>query len=328
MKIGDLKEKYRIPDAWRDLGLTGEPGKICRCPFPGDHKHGDANPSFSVYDEGRRAKDFATGDDYDVIDFLQKARNCNLVEALRYVEDRLRVRQHQPPPPAPATKTALKLPPLRSGTKDELRELADRRGFAVESLQYAEHRGWLKFTRLWGYPAWCITDVRQALFEFRRLDGNKWPAFGRLPERKSHCLGTGKNWPMGTIESERYEKVVMVEGAPDFLAAIHFLLAEGKELTIAPVAILGASNQKLSPEALGVFQNKVICLYPHVDESGRCAARAWARQLIDAGAARVTAFDLSGLVLADGSQGKDLADVCRICPDCLEKQRKFTEVMP
>jgi hypothetical protein len=58
--------------------------------------------------------------------------------------------------------------------------------------------------------------------------------------------------------------------------------------------------------------------------------RAWARQLKDAGAARVTAFDISGLVLADGSEGKDLADVLKIHPDCFDSEagRKFVEVMP
>jgi hypothetical protein len=47
-----------------------------------------------------------------------------------------------------------------------------------------------------------------------------------------------------------------------------------------------------------------------------------------AGAARVTAYDLSGLVLVDGTAGKDLADVCRISADCLERERKFVEVLP
>ena len=94
------------------------------------------------------------------------------------------------------------------------------------------------------------------------------------------------------------------------------------------VCVLGASNHTLAPEALAQFKGKAICLYPHIDDTGRTAAQVWARQLKAAGAARVTAFDFSGLVLVDGTTGKDLSDVCRINADCLERERKFAEVLP
>jgi len=32
-------------------------------------------------------------------------------------------------------------------------------------------------------------------------------------------------------------------------------------------------------------------------------------------------------VLTDGTAGKDLADMCRISADCLEAERKFSEVL-
>jgi hypothetical protein len=54
----------------------------------------------------------------------------------------------------------------------------------------------------------------------------------------------------------------------------------------------------------------------------------WAQALRAAGAARVTAFDLSGLVMLDGTQGKDLADVCRVNADCFEREQKLNEVLP
>lgn len=119
----------------------------------------------------------------------------------------------------------------------------------------------------------------------------------------------------------------MVHGAPDFLAVFHFLLIEGKKKTIAPVAILGAANHALSPEALTKFAGKSVCLCPHAD-AGQKAARAWALALREASAARATAFDLSDLVLVDGTVGKDLADVCRVNADCFERERKLGEVLP
>lgn len=327
MELTSLKDCYRIDRAWRDLGLEGEPGRNCRSPHHSEHKHGDANPSFSVFDEGRRWKNFATGEGGDVIDFVAKTLGCTIAEAIRWIEARLGVTRPERRPDA-VRKPGPKLPLLRSGTPEEHRELVERRGFNPEALRLAEKRGFLWFTTLWGHAAWCVTDQRRQLHEFRRVDGQKWPAYGRLPERKCHCMGAGKRWPIGTLESEPFTKIAIVEGAPDFLAAFHFLLLENKQDTVGPVGILGASNHALAPEALAQFKGKHVCLYPHVDGAGQKAARAWARQLKEAGASRVTAFDLSGVVLVDGSAGKDLADVCRISADCLEREPKFAEVLP
>lgn len=115
-----------------------------------------------------------------------------------------------------------------------------------------------------------------------------------------------------------FPKVAFVEGAPDLLAAFHFLIAEGKELSVAPVAALGASNHVLDPEALRYFSGKVVRIFPHLDKAGYTACKAWAKALKDAGAARVEAFDLSGLDRSDGVSGKDLADLVLIHPECFE----------
>ena len=324
MELSDLKQRYTIGDAWRDLNLPGAPAKTCRSPL-----REDRNPSFSVFDDGRRFHDFGSGERGDVFDLVAKVRGCDTAAAIKFIEERLGI-------PRPERKTTPlqtagpKLPPLRRGTDAELRELSERRGFSIEGLRQAERRGFLHFGAQWGHAAWCLTDRRRELHESRRLDGEKWPAYGRLAARKCHCVGTGKAWPIGTVESERFPKVVVVEGAPDFLAAIHFILLENKAETVAPVGILGASNHRLAPEALAKFKGKRVCLFPHVDDAGRKAVREWARQFKEAGAARVTAFDLSGLVMADGTEGKDLAELLKIHPDCFhaEAGRKFWEVMP
>ena len=65
-EVSELKELYRITDAWRDLDLPGQPGKTCRSPFPSEHRHGDRHPSFSVYEEDMKFKNFATGETGDV----------------------------------------------------------------------------------------------------------------------------------------------------------------------------------------------------------------------------------------------------------------------
>jgi hypothetical protein len=324
MDLNELKDRYRIPQAWRDLGLPGLPSASCPSPL-----RKDRNPSFSVFGEGRRFHDFATGDRGDVLDLVASVRGWNIGEAIRYVQERLGVITQAPASPL-LPNSRPNIPTLRSGTEAELRTLAEQRNFSPETLRLAQQRGFLRFCELWGLGAWCLTDSRLELHEFRRIDGAKWPAYGRLPERKCHCLGVGKAWPIGTMESVPFPRVAVVEGAPDFLAALHFIVAENKLDTVAPVGILGASNHRLAPEALALFRGKHVCLYPHVDDAGGKAVFAWARQFKDAGAARVSAFSLSGLVKEDGSGGKDLADLLKIHPDCFEaaEARKFREVMP
>jgi DNA primase len=150
--------------------LPGEPSKICRSPFHGEHKHGDANPSFSVFDEGRRWKNFATGEGGDVIDFVAKILGCSIADAIRWIQDRLGITRPERKSGEPKS-PCLKIPPLHRGTESELHELVERRGFNADALRLAEQRGFLHFTTLWSHAAWCITDARRALFEFRRLAG-------------------------------------------------------------------------------------------------------------------------------------------------------------
>lgn len=320
MELNELKARYTIRDAWCDLNLPGSPGKCVPSPF-----REDRSPSFSVWAEGTKAKDFATGESFDVFDFVAKARGCDVAGAIAFVREHLGVPREWKPE---LKRSVPKIPRLRPSTDTELNMLSQRRGFSAASLIAAQERGFLFFSEMWGHAAWCLTDSRRELFEFRCVDGDKWPAYGRLPARKAHCTGAGKSWPLGVMESLTFPNIAMVEGAPDFLAAIHFLLLEDKLSIVAPVGILGAANHRLAPEALAKFKDKTVWLYPHVDEAGRKAVREWARQLKDAGAARVTAFDLSGLMMVDGTEGKDLADVCRISADCFEQNRKFAEVMP
>ena len=326
IELPEMKRRYLIGHAWADLGLPGQPGKSVCSPF-----REDRSASFSIFpakEGGERFNDFSTSESGDVFDFVARARGCSLADAIAFVRKRLGVAREplRLPPLRPLVPP--KLPPLRAGTEAELRQLAERRGFAVEALTLAQERGFLFFCDLWGHAAWCITDQRRQLHEFRRVSGEKWSAYGRLPARKCHCIGQGKDWPIGTLESAAFGKIAWVEGAPDLLAAFHFLRAERKTETVAPVGILGASNRALASEALAKFKGKAVCLFPHGDEAGRKAAREWARHLKNAGASRVTAFDLSGLVKVDGTEGKDLADVALLSAESFERDAKWQEVMP
>lgn len=322
--LTELKARYSIPQAWRDLGLDGEPAKICRSPFPGEHKHGDAHPSFSVFAEGARWKDHATGAGGDLFDLVAKVRGTDVPGAIAWVRERLGVER-----PNNSRSGSTPWPELRLGTPEERGRLARLRDLAPEAVQLATERGFLFFGTMWRQPFWAITDQRRKLVEFRRLDGQPWPAFGRLAERKSHCLGSGKDWPIGTLESAAAPAIAWVEGAPDLLAFWHWAYVEAKSATVAPVAMLGAANHRVAADALARFHGKRVVLYPHADSAGQAAAKAWARQLRAVGA-KVHAFDLSGIVKDDGTPGKDLNDLCSMSADCLEDPAnvRFQEVLP
>lgn len=77
-----LKEVYLIHDAWEDLGLPGEPSESCRSPF-----RDDLNPSFSVFDAGRKWKDYGTDESGDVFDFVQKAKGFDTFDTLLWIKE-------------------------------------------------------------------------------------------------------------------------------------------------------------------------------------------------------------------------------------------------
>jgi hypothetical protein len=76
--LATAKQKLRIPQLWALLNLPGTPAKSCRCPWRDDIK-----PSFSIFAEGLRWRDFAADEGGDAIDFLAKARGLSISDAIR-----------------------------------------------------------------------------------------------------------------------------------------------------------------------------------------------------------------------------------------------------
>jgi CHC2-type zinc finger protein len=72
LTLAEAKERVKIPQLWHLFGFPGEPKKQCRCPF-----HEDGNPSFSVYDDGRKWKCHAGCGEGSAIDFIAKAKNLS-----------------------------------------------------------------------------------------------------------------------------------------------------------------------------------------------------------------------------------------------------------
>ncbi len=327
LSIEGIKARLFIPDVWRMMELAGTPGKSCASPFRADKK-----PSFSVFDDGRRFRDHATGDGGTVIDFIQLALGDGLEGALKWARERCGGAVPVPPPPPRRAETAAaksggarpnQPPKLRRAKPGELETLSALRGYTVETLAEAQASGLLAFASVWGRVAWMVCDPGGRIAEGRRLDGLPWEAFGPMPERKCHAWGGQKDWPVNLDAAAQRPKLALVEGGPDALAALEIIQREGVAEAVGVVAVLGAANTRLAGEALAHFKGKVVRLFPHTDEAGRKGAREWARALVEAGASKVDAFDLSGLVRADGQPGKDLCDLLNIAPKCKAGALKF-----
>jgi hypothetical protein len=324
-EIEAAKERLRIPELWRILRLEGEPGKICRSPF-----HEDRKPSFSVYDGGLRAKDFATGENFDGISFLAKVRGLSNGEATRaFLEiangsaitiDYTPIVRQQPTDKAQRPNVS----GLRKATRAELQRIADSRKIDVRAVDLAQDLGTLRVGEVCRYESWVLLDESGLCAEGRRLNRKPYPALAiagkiKLSERKAHTLrGSRKDWPVGILPAKEYrqsvEAFLLVEGGPDYLAALHFTLRQ-KRRGVLPVAMLGRGQglRGLHPESLEHFRGRRVRIVPHDDPDGGSylSAARWAKQLRAVGAA-VDYFNLKGLLTANGKAVKDLNDCCEL----------------
>jgi CHC2-type zinc finger protein len=321
-QVAAVNDIVDVISSYFPLRRTGASFKAL-CPF-----HEEKNPSFIVSPSRQRFHCFGCGADGDVFSFVMEYEHVDFRCALRKLAAR--------PGTAAANTTrapAITRPQARQchyvgqlqpmtldfleiGGKDDLKRLAALRGLAVEALQMASAAGVLRFATLRGFRAWIVTDQTRYVAEARRLDGQPWE---HISGAKSWTLPGGsegrKCWPLGIFEAQRCRAIALVEGAPDFLAAFHWIWIEARA-DVAPIAILGASLS-IHPVALPLFRGKRVRIFPHMDAArfnGFDAARRWEAQLQSVGAI-VDCFDCSGLIRNDGHAVSDLNDLCFAGPE-------------
>ena len=178
------KEQLSIPALWQLLNLPGRPSKSCRSPF-----REDRNPSFSIYDEGRKWKDHATGEGGDAVDFLAKAGNLSNQDACRELIDLAGVS------PFPNERTSLGIffrshsgvkeekaqkrsgwPAFERPKAEEMEAIAELRSLSVEGVSLAAHRGLLFCADTPEGRAWVTTDSQRINAQARLLSGIPWAA--------------------------------------------------------------------------------------------------------------------------------------------------------
>ena len=323
----EAKAALLIPDLWRRLNVPGELRRTGAAGWLGSVPwREDRHPSLSVSADGQLWIDRARGDEGgDAIGFLARFCDLDRKQAFRRFLEMVDLgtitsRLTSVPPftsPTPKQRANPNLPPSREGTTKEFRTLAALRGLSPEGVEQAGKRGLCRYSILRGTPVWIVTDSTRTNAQARRLDGQPWP---HLNGAKAWTLpGARAGWPLGASAIESFPAVVLTEGGPDLLAACHFIYCEGREESVAPVAMLGAS-MRLPEDALPLFAGKRVRLYPHMDPAGQEAAARWNAQLTIAGA-NVDLFHFDGLLRLDGQPVTDLNDLALLNADCFDAER-------
>jgi hypothetical protein len=296
-KCQSLKSKCPMPMLLAKLGLAAYAKRSCPSPLRPDH-----NPSWGIIQRegGWYFKDHGNDDSGDEVTFIARLKGWDEQRDFKRIVDfygetanktgpaeQLTVACPQPPASPPD------LTGYSAGTEEQLLKLSSLRSISVEALQLASERGFLIFGRCFNCEVFGLKDSSGALAEVRRLDGRQFPAFGSLPEHKSHTLkGSTKSWPLGLLESTTAPSIVLVEGLPDFLAAFDFMLREQKIDEVAPVSMLSATVS-IEDTALAHFHNKRVRMFPHNDSAGINAAANWTQQLTGIASA-IDYFNFSG----------------------------------
>lgn len=319
-------DKFSISDVWQLLGLPGEPperDKSVRSPF-----RDEKNPSFSIFAKGKRWKDHGTGEHGNAIDFLAKARGLSNGDACRELIRLAGTGIHANggivvstnAPRAEKKRVMASLPQSLKWDRDMAQRIADSRKLHIAAVEFSFlWLGTLSFRHFCNVECWVLGDRSRRCFEARRIDGEKFPASSNLPERKSHTFGgSDKNWPVGILPPgfedewlrENADKIFLVEGGPDYLAACQ-IIAESPATNfdnVLPVTMLGASNN-IADDALVHFSERKTTIVAHGDDEGCNAAERWKEQIIGAGGAAQVFYltqDLCDAVAA-GATYSDIA---------------------
>lgn len=303
--LDELAERYTIEAAWRDLNLAGEPSRVCKSPF-----RQDRNPSFSIFDNGRRWRDFASDEAGRVFDFVAKALACDFAEAVRWIEQRLGIDPAHGVTPARAVPSAkpdvaavkAEAVPEYRMNKDELAQavamatrLADDGALCA---RVAGARGWSSETvrKLAQEPCLGWNDEHAALaFLFdsgvklrrREPDGERriWWHIGKPSLWRACALRGIQN------QADNPHTVIVAEGETDAITALDDGCEEDGKTHV--VALPSAST--FAAGWLPLFAGRRVILALDDDKAGHAATARVARML-DGTAASVRTLNFQKLM--------------------------------
>lgn len=274
-------EEYR--GEWLVGGVGGEAGSSMRVRLDGD------NAGLWL--------DFASTDKGNIIKLWQAVKGIDHKAAMVEIRDFLGIPQEEDKAAKSATWKHVQLE-MGTGTIHDLTELANLRKLpSTAGLELAVQRQHLFFGPVSDGPkggpyinhhCWIITDSARKSAQARRLDGQPFSD----GQKSKTISGTTGKWPIGVADCALPE-IALTEGGPDFLAAYTAVAMLGLSDRIQPACILG-SGQVIHSEAMPLFRNKTVWLFPHSDNnySGLQGAIRWESALKKFNAV-VVPFDFS-----------------------------------
>lgn len=335
----EIKRRITIPILAEKLFPGWKPDKSCLSPFRAEKR-----PSFSVYENGQRWKDYGSDKGGDVFDFYQEATGCDNKEAFRALKEILEGGSFTGTVTAqaianPKEEKEQYHPSLSKPTDADLTAIYHLRSIWTPVLQIAVDRGllWVSTLKCFNraketteyHRAFVVTDRTRKAYNARRMDGEAWD---HLPSKPKAWLlyGSNGNWPIGIREAEPFPAIALCEGAPDFLAAFGHAYASSVQQLVAPVCLSGASSH-IPSEAIPFFRGKRVRIFVQDDRAGEEAWERWAGQLYEI-ASRVDGFSFGGLTSTkdetdetEGSPVTDLNELLTVSYDCWEKNRELIE---
>ena len=329
--LEQAKNAVNIFDLWRHFQYAGDPErqkKVCS-PF-----RPDRHPTLTISRDGQLWNDFGSDAGGDVFAFVMQATGLSASDAAKWLIEfagtgRSNItpitRIASPPSPPAGQRQKPVLPVIQRGDHKRLQALASFRKLSVGGLQLADKRGLLHFALLKNLSAWLVTDSERVNCQARRMDGGLWQHLSE-PAKAWTLPGCWATWPIGINEAQPFPMIALVEGAPDLLAAHHFIYAEERERDVAAVCITGAS-MRIHESALPLFTGKRVRIYPHLDDAGQKAAERWTAQLESVNAV-VDCYDLSGIPTVTGGRVGDLNDLSSLDADTFESDRELWSVLP
>jgi hypothetical protein len=208
-----------------------------------------------------------------VIDFYALCAHCPARQAAEACYELAFHRPMTEPEPDPGRK--IRWPTdLHELTNAECRELEKLRGIYCGAFDLATKLGLLKIGTVWGQRSWIVQDISGRVAEARRMDGQPFDGV-----HKSKALtGSVKNGlPLGCLTNSnllnQVHRLVLVEGAPDLMAAFAILL--DYPVAVRPMCMLGAMTNITA----GDFRGDQVLIIPHTDDEGNEASDRWAEQI-------------------------------------------------
>jgi hypothetical protein len=284
-RIKALRLKCGIGWVWEYLSLPGKAGKCVFSPFREEKK----KESFNVYrdkDGVERWFDQALRRGGDVVDFWAEAKGIGVPEAIRQMEAIVGLGFAQPPTTYKAASEGEEFAwpdNFRPPTKEECHQLRELRGLSASSFDLAGLLGTLvvgPHPRT-GEVLWWITDQKKAGLEGRTFDGKPCQDSG---QKCTAYPGSSKGWAYGLYTTNKHldalDKVVLVEGGPDYFAGLEMAL--NSDINFRVAAMLGA-GPSLGEDALQALKGRHTLILPHNDQGGKVAASRWKGQLLGSG---------------------------------------------